>query len=84
MEQAILLHQPAHFLLAWCAKEAAYKWNGKKEVAFIEQLPITKFTPNIISILMPLHEARPWIDLEHLNTPEFACVYVKAINTSAI
>lgn len=36
------VHEPDARLLtlAWCAKEAAYKWNGRRATDFIEHLPI--------------------------------------------
>ncbi len=41
-EQSFFKNDPKLITLAWCAKEAAYKWNGKRGVDFIKQLPITQ------------------------------------------
>lgn len=42
-EQSLFMNDERLLTLAWCAKEAAYKWNGKRGVDFIEQLPIVSF-----------------------------------------
>lgn len=49
--------------LAWSAKEAAYKWLGRRGIEFIEQLPITHFSEQgsayrfIINTIIPEREA---------------------------
>ncbi len=42
-EQSIFKNDSKLITLAWCAKEAAYKRNGKRGVDFIKQLPIKQF-----------------------------------------
>lgn len=42
-EQAYFKNDVKLITLAWCAKEAAYKWLGRRGIDFIEQLPITEF-----------------------------------------
>ncbi len=41
-EQLITRNDNKMITLAWCAKEAAYKWQGSRKVDFIGQLPITR------------------------------------------
>lgn len=41
-ELAIFRHDPQLVTLAWSAKEAVYKWQGRRGVDFIEHLPVTK------------------------------------------
>jgi len=43
-EQLFFQNDPKLITLAWCAKEAAYKWQGRRGVDFIEHLPIHSFT----------------------------------------
>ncbi len=42
-EQSFFDNNVQLITLAWCAKEAAYKWLGRRGIDFIEQLPITHF-----------------------------------------
>lgn len=44
-EQALFAGDPKLITLAWSAKEAAYKWQGRRGIEFIEQLPVRKFLP---------------------------------------
>lgn len=46
-EQNLCEHENARFTLAWSSKEAAYKWNGKRGIDFIEDLPIKKISTKI-------------------------------------
>jgi len=39
-EQHFFQNQPELITAAWCAKEAVYKWQGRRGVEFIEHLPI--------------------------------------------
>lgn len=57
-EQDMFQNDEQLLTLAWCAKEAAYKWNGKRGVDFIKQLPISKFDreKNKIEILIANHQ----------------------------
>jgi phosphopantetheinyl transferase len=41
-EQAICQHDARLFTLAWSAKEAAYKWNGRRGAEFIRDLAIAR------------------------------------------
>ena len=44
-EQALVGDDEQKITLAWCAKEAAYKWQGRRGVEFSEHLVLTRFTP---------------------------------------
>jgi phosphopantetheinyl transferase len=76
-EQEMLRHDPRHFLLAWCAKEAAYKWNGRRAVEFIEELPIAYFGHHSELMIYSKLKPRPqMIFIENIITPDFTCSYV--------
>lgn len=42
-EQDLFAHDLKLLTLAWSAKEAAYKWNGRRAVDFIEHLPVEQY-----------------------------------------
>jgi hypothetical protein len=67
--------------LAWCAKEAAYKWNGKRGVDFIEHLPIEYFdnNPDILEMMIffKLSDLPQIIQLKGVLYDDFACAYVE-------
>jgi len=42
-EQPLFNYDTRLLTLAWCAKEAVYKWNGKRGVDFIKHLPIISY-----------------------------------------
>jgi 4'-phosphopantetheinyl transferase len=75
-EQALLAHSERNMLLAWCAKEAAYKWNGRREVAFIEHLPMQTFTPEPLTATIHLPLSGSTVQLKGIANAEFACLYV--------
>ncbi len=76
-EQDMLSHDPALFNLAWSAKEAAYKWNGRRKVEFIEELPIAFYGNNSELMIYSKLKPRPqMIFIETIITPDFACAYV--------
>lgn len=54
-EQACFQNDPRQLTLAWCAKEAAYKWQGKRGIDFIEHLPITQYTPGDSNASLNIH-----------------------------
>jgi len=66
--------------LAWSAKEAAYKWAGKRGVDFKEHLPIIYFEKirdiYNINILFKLLSPNIMISLEGLIYKDFCCAYV--------
>lgn len=45
-EQVFFRNDPKLITLAWSAKEAVYKWQGRRGVDFIEHLPVTKIEEN--------------------------------------
>ena len=62
--------------LAWCAKEAAYKWQGKRGVEFIDHLPILLWEDEKekthIKINLELTNPKWLLDLEGFVNEEFA------------
>jgi len=42
-EQRFFQNDPRLITVAWCAKEAVYKWQGRRGVEFIDHLPIERF-----------------------------------------
>lgn len=65
---------------AWSAKEAAYKWQGRRGVEFIDHLPIEKYTQTNneinINILLQLTNPKLNISLKAFTEADFACAYV--------
>jgi 4'-phosphopantetheinyl transferase len=45
-EQTFFRNDPSLITLAWSAKEAVYKWQGRRGVDFIEHLPVVNFEEN--------------------------------------
>ncbi len=76
-EQEMLQHDPRLFMQAWTAKEAAYKWNGRRAVEFIEELPIT-FVESETSLVIysKLKKMPQMIFVESIITADFTCSYV--------
>ena len=77
-EEQDMLKQDARLLtLAWCAKEAAYKWNGRRAVEFIEELPIAFFQDNENLMIYSKLKKRPqMIFIESILNTDFICSYV--------
>ncbi len=68
--------------IAWCAKEAAYKWYGKKGLSFMNNMPIIHFNieqENNIAILFKLDKINQLLSLKCIESPYFACVYIDLI-----
>ena len=77
-EQESLLHDPKYFTLAWCAKEAAYKWHGKRGIDFIEQLPILYFSKHLdINIYFKINKIPQMIFMKSFMHEDFACSFVE-------
>jgi phosphopantetheinyl transferase len=57
-EQVLFKNDEQLLTLAWCAKEAAYKWNGKRGVDFIHQLPIKSFNLENLSMEIAVNNAQ--------------------------
>jgi len=79
-EQELFQNDPKLLTMAWCAKEAAYKWYGKRGVDFIEHLPIVHFNKNAenseIVIYFTLSKIPKMIFTENLINIDFAGSYV--------
>lgn len=76
-EQAMLAHDHKLVTLAWCAKEAAYKWKGRRGIDFIGHMPISTLDENNnMQIIFNLNEASEDISLKGIITQDFACSYV--------
>lgn len=84
-EQETMCHDPKYYTLAWCAKEAVYKWNGRRGIDFKEHLPITYFsTSQEINIYIKLNKIPQMVFTKNFITPDFACSYVDAVREWAI
>jgi len=79
-EQGYFNNDEQLLALAWCAKEAAYKWQGKRGVEFIDHLPIT-YSQKIksvynMTIYLKLTDPPKMLAIEGIINEEFACAYV--------
>jgi 4'-phosphopantetheinyl transferase EntD len=79
-EQLFFNNDPQLLTLAWSAKEAVYKWNGKRGVDFIGHLPIDVFEKrddnyNII-IYFKSKKMPKMVLVENIMTIDFTCTYV--------
>jgi len=87
-EQALFQNDIKLLTLAWCAKEAVYKWNGKRGVDFIADLPITYFDHrsggNGMTIYCALPAMPQMIFVESILSADFACCYVSRAQDWAI
>ena len=86
-EQEMVGIDPKMIPLAWCAKESAYKWHGKKGVEFIEELPILNFkdVPDYnINIYIKLNPIPQMIFLESIIHTDFACCYIQHLQNWVI
>ncbi|XZF13141.1 4'-phosphopantetheinyl transferase family protein [Chitinophagaceae bacterium MMS25-I14] len=83
-EQQFTRNDTGLITLAWCAKEAAYKWQGRRGVDFIEHLPIISWNTmdGKVNIAINLQLNMPFqkINLEAIDFKEFAISYV--VNSS--
>ena len=74
--------------VAWTAKEAAYKWNGRRGVDFIQHLPIENFMRNGensgMTIYFKLSKVPQMIFIENIITTDFTCSYVRYAQDWAI
>ena len=79
-EQILFQNDPKLITLAWSAKEAVYKWNGKRGVEFIEDIPIDVFhnrPPNYNIIIYFKSKIMPkMISIENIINTDFTCSYV--------
>lgn len=79
-EQLFFKNEPELVTLAWSAKEAAYKWQGRRGVDFMKHMPIKEFYEHAgrfnITILMDLSFPRQHIQTEGIVTECFSCAFV--------
>ncbi|MBA3828712.1 MAG: 4'-phosphopantetheinyl transferase superfamily protein [Taibaiella sp.] len=79
-EQSIFGADTNRITMAWTAKEAAYKWNGRRAVEFIENLPVTflskKQDKYNITIYLNLTVPPIMLSIESFIEDDFACSYV--------
>jgi len=80
-EQSLFNNDTKLLTSAWCAKEAAYKWQGRRGVEFIDHLPIISLeveaNKNNIVILCKLMSSTPILTIKALLEPSFSCGYVE-------
>ncbi|HTM66628.1 MAG TPA: 4'-phosphopantetheinyl transferase superfamily protein [Flavipsychrobacter sp.] len=79
-EQLFFQNDPQLITLAWCAKEAVYKWQGRRGVDFIEHLPISQVEEesNERNIIFDLQLTLPQLAVttKGFINQVFACSYV--------
>ncbi|GAA4461067.1 hypothetical protein GCM10023093_05050 [Nemorincola caseinilytica] len=89
-EQAFCRNDHRLITLAWCAKEAVYKWHGKKGlVSFMEHLPITYLHEEDgiceARIDFQLAEVVPLpITLRGYAAADHGCMWVQQVGSAAI
>ena len=87
-EQELFQNDIKLLTLAWSAKEAAYKWNGKRGVDFIKHLPISYFDNKPgsygITIYFKLPKLPQMIFIESIITADYTCSYVSKAQDWAI
>jgi len=79
-EQKLFKDDTQLLTMAWCAKEAAYKWQGRRGVEFIEHLEIisvekTGANYNIV-INLKLNAPSRVLSIENLMEQAFSCSFV--------
>ena len=79
-EQALFKNDTALLTMAWCAKEAAYKWQGRRGVEFIDHLQIISSEEHerIYNIMIYLKLITPTkvLTIENLMEQAFSCAFV--------
>jgi phosphopantetheinyl transferase len=80
-EQALFNNDPKMLTLAWSAKEAAYKWQGRRGVEFIDHLILNfieeKDEYYNINIYLNLTSPPKLLTLHGQLEADFSCVYVE-------
>ena len=81
LEQQLFQNDPRMITLAWSAKEAAYKWQGRRGVEFKDHLLINELKEEEhllnMEIFLQLTNPKMKILSECLMEPHFACAWVK-------
>lgn len=79
-EKTLFKNDERLITLAWCAKEAVYKWQGRRGVEFKDHLSIQNFeelpTDKNITIFTQLTVAKRSVPVKCLSTADFDCAYV--------
>ncbi len=79
-EQEIFRNDDKLITLAWSAKEAVYKWNGRRGVDFIEHIPVEFFNnrpPNYnMTIYFKASSIPKMVYVENIIDIDFTCSYV--------
>lgn len=79
-EQVYFDNQTELITLAWSAKEAAYKWQGRRGVEFIDHLPITSYKENnnnhIFDLHLQLTNPKMYITAQGIVKQDFACAFI--------
>ncbi len=79
-EQKYFKNDTQLITLAWSAKEAAYKWQGRRGVEFIDHLPITSYNKNEyyhnFDIHLQLTDPMMQISAQGIVRQDFACAYI--------
>lgn len=79
-EQELFRNDPKLLTLAWCAKEAAYKWQGRRGVAFIDHLPIHHYRQtdeeHNINVILQLTNPKLEIKAKAFTGAHFACALI--------
>lgn len=79
-EQRLFNNDTQLLTLAWSAKEAVYKWRGKRGVEFIEHIPIVLFEKNTtdynINIFSKSTNDPRLIYLQSIVNQYFTCAFV--------
>jgi phosphopantetheinyl transferase len=79
-EQEIFQNDIKLLTTAWSAKEAVYKWNGRRGIDFIQHLPITFFSGESENTQMRINlniaEIAQNILVQNFINIDFACSYV--------
>lgn len=75
-EQDFFANDPKLVTLAWCIKEAAYKWQGMRGVEFIEHMPIHSFDARTNDAEINMILSNQKIKTSGIISEDFACSFV--------
>jgi phosphopantetheinyl transferase len=79
-EQSLFNNDAKLLTLAWCAKEAAYKWQGRRGVEFADHMTIEKIEriehDYNINIFMHLTNPQMQISAQGIVKQDFACSFI--------
>jgi 4'-phosphopantetheinyl transferase len=79
-EQLLFDNNPKLLTMAWSAKEAAYKWQGRRGVEFADHMIIQKIEQiedyYNINIFMNLTQPKMQINTQGIVKQDFTCAFV--------